>query len=435
MKKLVLTMITIIAVSLITACVQPVSEVDSFTLSGWTMKDYYDTEDEDALWEDGVELNVQYRDGTSESLDLDESVNDGIVTLTGDYEEDPLGLDTGDPGYYSVTISIDNVSLDFSYYVFDLENARFVGDGENDYDTITEALDGVADGTTIIVEEGTYSETLRMNDMTDLTIFGESEEGVILDASDLDGQVFEMSGGTNFSLINMTVRDDFTGEDKSEWNFKIRGGTEGVFLKNITIEGPGKEYQLGENGSRESITEDNYSWANLIAGLDMHTVTDATLENVTVTGVSRNAMAFSTVTGLNLIDFNVYQTGTVQGSGSAAIALYTATNSTIPTTVIEMTGSISGAPIGINYSVPPFEGFEYGDVAIESTNVPLFLPYDEDDSDEAIQFANRVTGTPWQVHFSSGEGSGLAYYATEAEANSFADLFPDGSATVENIAE
>lgn len=408
----------IVAVLLITACVQPVSEVDSFTLSGWTMKDYYDIDDPDALWTGGVTLNVVYRDGASESLDLDSSVNDGTVTLTGDYVEDPLGLETAEKGYFSVTITIDNVSLSFSYYVFDLDLARFVGASET-YQTITGALAGAADGTTIFVEDGIYTETIDIRGLSDITVFGESEEGVVIDSSGLAPRALFATAAPNLALINLTFQDDYSegGDSSKRFMVKLQTGTDNVTVRNVTINGPGKEFV-------NSADEDNP-----VGGLDLNTIDGALIENVHVTNISRNAMAFTSVTNLRILDMELADTGKT-ASGWASLALYGLT------TLVELTGYIENANIGINYSVPPFGGFEYGSVVIDSTAYPLFLPYDEGILEDAQDFANNVTGTSWQVLFPfDAENSGLVYYATEAEANAFADTIPDNLATVENTAE
>jgi hypothetical protein len=338
--------------------------------------------------------------------------------LTGDYNDDPLGLETGAKGYYSVTITIDNVSLSFSYYVFDLNLARFVGVSET-YETITEALTGATDGTTIFVEDGTYEESVSISGKENITLFGESEEGVIIDGSGKTDRVFYASNADSLSLINLTFTDDYSvgGGSGKRFMVKLQTGTDNVTVRNVTINGPGKEFV-------NSADEDNP-----VGGLDLNTIEGALIENVRVTDISRNAMAFTSVTNLRILDMELVDTGITE-SGWAALALYG------ETTLVELTGGIEDANIGINYSVPPFVGFEYGNVVFDSTDYPLFLPYVESILEDAQVFAINVTGTPWQVWFPFDENnSGLVYYATEAEANAFAEMIPDNLAVVTNITE
>jgi hypothetical protein len=441
MKKLTLSLIMIVAVLFITACVQPVSEVDTFTLSGWTMKDYYDIGDEDALWADGVTLNVVYRDGTSESLDLDSSVNDGTVTLTGDYNDDPLGLETGARGYYSVTITIDNVSLSFSYYVFDLSLARFVGVSET-YETITEALTGATDGTTIFVEDGIYEESVSISGKENITIFGESEEYVIIDSSGSSDRALFATGADNLSLINLTFQDNYTNTGSGgskQYMVKLQTGTHNATLRNVTVVGPGKNALLS-NGS------------NPIGGLDLNTIDGALIENVTVKDVSRNAMAFASVSNLTLRDIHIENVNEDQ-SGWSAIALYRSNpkNLGATTSLVEITGSIIKANIAFNYDVPPYAGFEFGSLSIENVNIylkgsvtdPVGDPNDDnilDRLESTDAFAMNVIepSASWRVPFQSEVDFNETndpedvpdikivldyyYFLTEDDANSFIDF-------------
>jgi hypothetical protein len=418
MKKIITFIVTLAAVLFLAACLQPISEVKSFTLSGWTPKDYYGIGDQDAVWPGNVTLNVVYQDNQTETLNLGSSVNDGTVTVTGDYVESPLGLDTSEEGFLSVTISVDNVSLTFEFYVFNLVGARYVGVGET-YTTISSALSGVPNGTTIIVANGTYNESLTINGRTGVTIYGESQAGVIIDSSNQTSRSIQASNSPQLTLINLTVRDTYAvgGSSVKRFMVKIDTNSHDFTIRNVVIEGPGKNYLNPSDAN------------NTVGGLDLNTLNNASVENVTVRNVSRNAMAFTSVSNLRVADFTL-QNISQDASGWAAIALYGTT------TLLEIVGSMDNANIGINYSVPPFAGFEFGNIAFTNVNYPLFFDHTHVGSiEQADSFAITVMGLDWRIELSPYNW--LAYFVTESEANQRASeletAFAGTSATVTNI--
>jgi hypothetical protein len=440
MKKIITFIVTLAAVLFLAACLQPISEVKSFTLSGWTPKDYYGIGDPDAIWPGNVTLNVVYQDNQTETLNLGSSVNDGTVTVTGDYVESPLGLNTVSKGHFNVTISVDNVSLTFEFYVFNLDGARYVGGGgPNQTDaTISSALSNVSNESTIIVANGTYNESLTISGKTGLTIYGESENDVILNSSNQENRAIFVTGSQNLTMINMTVKDDYSEEGTNankRFMFKIQSNSHNITLRNITIEGPGKE-RLNTVDSDEAI-----------GGLDLNGINGAVIEDVTVTKVSRNAMAFASVTNLVLRNIVIEEVNAPQ-SGWSAIALYR-TNpkndiNSVATTLVEITGSINNANIAINYDVPPYEGFEFGSLSV--SNVAIYLKGavtdpigNPDNSEEStrIQSTNAFAlnviqpSAPWRVEFTSIVNFGTEdnedyepildyfYFTSETDAEAF----------------
>ncbi|MCF7932270.1 MAG: hypothetical protein K9K93_03790 [Acholeplasmataceae bacterium] len=420
MKKALTLMTVFAAVLFLTACLQPISEVETFTISEWTPKEYYDLGDADALWNASVTLDVVYNDGAEETLNLGTGIDDGTVTITGDYSEDPLGLKTDVAGFYEVTISVDNISLTFEYYVFDMTLARNV---PGTYATIGAALSGAPAGAVVFVEDGLYEESISISTTANLTIYGESVDGVIIDSSDQTSRVFQAASTNGLTLINLTFRDDYTVGGGSQKRFMVKiSNADDITLRHVVIEGPGKQFANAADGNEP------------VGGLDLNGVDNADVINVTVEDVSRNGMAFASVTNLRLIDFEINNAG-LDNSGWAALALYVSEQyGPAPTTLVEATGSIDNANIGINYSVAPYDGFEFGNIIITmgdnplAVQYPLFLYLPQDDPEPAAfvepnGFALNVTGLPWLVSFPyPGGGTGLIYFLTEDQANAAVDV-------------
>jgi hypothetical protein len=414
MKKSFLLLFVFVLALVLSACLQPISEVDSFTINGWTAKEYYDIDDVDGLWNDNVTLDVVYGDGAEESLDLGTGIEDQTVVITGDYAADPLGLKTDEKGYYSVTITVGDISLSFTYYVFDLTLARNV---PSEYATIQAALSGAPENTVVFVADGTYDEALSVSGVTGLTIFGESREGVIIDSSGNTDRTFFASGAPGLSLINLTFTDDYSvgGGSGKRFMVKLQNETHDVVIRNVRIIGPGKTFQNSADGDEP------------VGGLDLNTINGAIIDNVHVSDISRNSMAFTSVTDLRVTDMRIERSGISEGW--AAVALYGST------TLIEITGSIDDALLGINYTSTPYpDSFEFGNVLITNTFYPLFL-FDSEDRGPEREFALNVTGMPWEVAARDiNQDLGfLVYFATEADANTFVDFLQNGSTTIDEV--
>jgi hypothetical protein len=440
MKKSFLLLFVFVLALVLSACLQPISEVTSFTISGWTAKEYYDIDDVDGLWNDNVTLDVVYDDGAEESLDLGTGIEDQTVVISGDYAADPLGLKTDSKGYYSVTITVGDISLSFTYYVFDLSLARNV---PSEYATIGAALSGAPDNTVVFVADGTYAEALSVSNVTGLTIFGESREGVIINSSNQSGRAFQSSGTNGLALVNLTFTDAYTVGGGSGKRFMVKiSSADDIVIRNVTIQGPGKNFLNSADMDGEPAT------AQPVGGLDLNTVTNATVANVSASDFSRNAMSFSSVIGLVLEDFEITNAGQ-NNSGWAALALYVSnTEGSLPTTLIEATGTIHNANIGINYSVAPYADFEFGNIVITFggepgvVEYPLFLgvaPGDGSSIDKADDFALNVTGLAWRVSFTDlvSGGTALVYFPTQEAADAFVTVLAGLTitGTAENITD
>lgn len=144
-----------------------------------------------------------------------------------------------------------------------------------DYTTIQEALDSVAENTTITVKNGTYTGTAKFK-KNGTTLVGETKSGVIINAMDTAGQAGIMiEGVNNATLKNVTVRP---GENLVKGALiKLTNGTQG----------------LVENVDAKAST------AVMVTGIDVNSYSNVTLRNIYVNGVGKDGVSVSSNYGGN----------------------------------------------------------------------------------------------------------------------------------------
>lgn len=127
------------------------------------------------------------------------------------------------------------------------------------FETIQAAVDAASDGNTVFVRDGIYEEQVVVTDVNNLTITGQSEDGVIVRApAGLDGITLDDDLALGFSTGNV-------------YGVIAVDGASNVLIENLTVDGDGQGGSLPDS-------DDNF------AGILLHNAS-GTVDGVTVTGV------------------------------------------------------------------------------------------------------------------------------------------------------
>lgn len=128
-------------------------------------------------------------------------------------------------------------------------------DGSGDFDTVQGAIDFVpdrpAEPTTILIRNGEYEEIVFANGKSDLTIRGESRDGVIVGYANNSAfnpsrngvslrPAFSVHRGTNVQLSDFTIRNHLIGQAEA---LKMNG--EHNIIDNMTLDGSGDALTTG----------------------------------------------------------------------------------------------------------------------------------------------------------------------------------------------
>ncbi len=262
--------------------------------------------------------------------------------------------------------------------------------GVDAFATIQAGLNAVDVNGTVHVADGVYEEDLLFP--RSLMLQGESEDGVVIKISGNGAYALRNTAGMNHLILkNFTV--DAT-DYELQYIFKL-SGAETVTMENITVNGPGKDFRPNDTP---------------IGGVDLHTIQLATLNNVTVRNVSRNAFSFSVVDTVSLGSITAEDCGS--SAGWAAVALY---GTDADKMSLEINGEVSfeNTPIGFNMTrtdgntdtIASITLGDEGSVVMEGVDVPLI----GENFAHIYAFAKEI-GTFYQVPF---EGTALYYYALE----------------------
>ncbi|AEH61638.1 hypothetical protein Mzhil_1803 [Methanosalsum zhilinae DSM 4017] len=166
--------------------------------------------------------------------------------------------------------------------------------GANDiFDSIQAAINAAEDGDTIVVNEGTYKESLSIT-KEGLTIQGMDQDNVIIDASDKSGYAISVEA-SNVSLESFTLVG--TGDQTHGYGIKVGPESNGILIYDISV----------KDSQRTAI--------------DLHGVSDALVKDVHVFGVASG-------NGIAVTDSeDVVIDGAVTDSNAwGGIALYTSGN-------------------------------------------------------------------------------------------------------------
>jgi len=225
--------------------------------------------------------------------------------------------------------------------------------GYNAFATIQDGIDNVI-ASTVHVLNGTYTETLDIN--KSLTLSGESEAGVIIDASSFSDYGLYASGDLTITLENFTL----IGPPSPTYGYgvKISGENAIVSISHVTVQNCGRSgFDLNgiTSGNLQSLTATN----NGGVGLALSDCDNVTVDNLQTSG---NAWA-----GVGIFTYGQYYTGgsdniTFTGLNSIPDLLYTQidnysdpfnpypiTNLTIPISLFAYTASNNLAPTYVVY--------------------------------------------------------------------------------------
>jgi parallel beta-helix repeat protein len=188
-------------------------------------------------------------------------------------------------GNKSEETTVDDVLMD--------KDGIFTVGVKEDFLTIQEALVAAVDGNTISIKNGHYDLTATLNLTKQLTIKGESREGVIIDASAVSGY-----GITNTSGVDNLTLEDFsllgpTADVRSSYGIKA-AYTDNLIIENVTVSGSGR------------------------SEVDLNTVNGANLYGVTVDGNGTKGVGIALSASANITLENIVTTGNAWGG----IALY-----------------------------------------------------------------------------------------------------------------
>lgn len=216
--------------------------------------------------------------------------------------------------------------------------------GYDAFATIQEGVDAVT-GSTVNVSNGTYLETLNI--YKNLTLIGESETGVIIDASGFSDYGMDIAGDYTVSLQNFTL----IGPTPTTYGYGIKASGENadITISNVTSQNCGRS-GIDLNGVVAGSIQDVSALSNGGVGLAL---TDC--ENVTVSGITTSGNAWG---GIGIYTQGTYHSGgsdniTITGSNSIAEIppIYTETGGGYPITNLNI--SISDFPYTVGNNLAP----------------------------------------------------------------------------------
>ncbi|MFW9878949.1 MAG: right-handed parallel beta-helix repeat-containing protein, partial [Candidatus Thorarchaeota archaeon] len=171
-------------------------------------------------------------------------------------------VDNGD-GTYTVTLTPAPQTI----YVDD--NDETCGDNSPCYDNIQEAINAAGYNDIISIADGTYVITSTITIDKPLSLIGESEAGVIVDASAIDGYGISVPSGVNdVTIEKLTLigpqggynpSDPIWNDYKDNYGFKITH-MNNLVLRDLTVQGSGN------------------------SEIDLNTINTATIENIEADG-------------------------------------------------------------------------------------------------------------------------------------------------------
>jgi hypothetical protein len=239
----------------------------------------------DADLHEAVQQEGYYQDPTNGTQGLQNSQNIGW------YGTDN-GYDPSQPGSYELTLTVVDKTTGETVAETNIRvevNANIVvaTDGSGDFTSIQDAIDAASSGDTIVVQDGTYAESLSLNGKG-LTLVAGGENVVIDPASGNGLTIGGDLNGANVTLQGLTFADGSSGiylqEDADVGRLK---------LDDVTVSG-NAQYGLRTNAGALSelvVTDSSFENNGFQTGLNGSAhmkifgfAGDATISNVTLTG-------------------------------------------------------------------------------------------------------------------------------------------------------
>jgi hypothetical protein len=347
-----------------------------------------------------ADINVANADiaFTVSGMDADAT---GVVTFSDGVNPDVVVDVSAGNGPLTANLSTLSGTITTTLNITDTAGNTATATGNSVYTTLQAAVTAATAGQSIFISDGTYDlGTSTLNIDKSLTIEGESEAGVIIDGSGIDGYgIFVTADDT--SLSNFTLNGPTAGGASGNYGLKIQpdSGDPSDRISNIDIE------NVTVQGSARS-------------EIDLNGVNGATLTNVTADGQGTGGVGIAITDSANITLHNIETTGNTWGS----VALYP-TNTYYDQQVdnIEFTGTYThNEAIGI-YVDDASATQDLGDVTFPS-NFP-------DSGASAWSVTNDA--------FRGGLGDSdhfTFFFATKAEAVAFAQSIQDDAtgAAVDN---
>lgn len=261
-----------------------------------------------------------------------------------------------------------------------------------DYATIQEAIDAANSGDIIQVANGTYTLTSTLNVNEQVSIVGESESGVIIDATAIDGYgILVTADGA--SLSDLTLHGPQGGSPSGNYGIKIQpdSGDPNDTIQNISLA------HITVIGS--SLSE-----------IDLNGVVGATLTDITADGNGTGGVGIAITDSANITLTDITTADNAWGS----VALYptnTYYNQTLTNIVFAGTYS-HNEPIGI-YAEDVSNTTDLGTVT--------FPPSYTNDGDGVWKVTN-------DAYRGTGSGNFTFFFANETDAKAFALALQDDGA-------
>ncbi len=176
--------------------------------------------------------------------------------------------------------------------------------------SIQDAISAATTGDTITIGNGAYAITETLNVNKSLTLIGESREGVIIDASAVDGYGISISTDS-VTLENITLigpRGGYNPESPNWGSYKDNYGIKvshigDIHLRNLTVRGSG------------------------ISEIDLNTVTNSTVENIEADGQNTPGFGLMILDSSNVAVTDITTNG--NGWGGASVQTKNATSDSV----------------------------------------------------------------------------------------------------------
>jgi hypothetical protein len=244
-----------------------------------TLADGIYSEDEAGLFNTNIHIS-----GYTYGINNEYATNENIEFYIGGTLADALDLGAGFNAKYNNKMSYVWANAD------PIEN-YYVGPGM----AIQAAIDAATPGDVINVANGTYQQTATLDINKGLSIIGESESGVIIDASTVTSYGIQIQA-SNVTLQNFTVLPNPDAND--HYCIKANPATPPTIYANLTLG------HITINGSRRS-------------AFDIHGYDNVVLSNLTATGTTRGVGL--AVAGCHNVDMSNI---TTSGNAWGGVAVY-----------------------------------------------------------------------------------------------------------------
>lgn len=279
------------------------------------------------------------------------------------------------------------------------------GWGETRFASIQDSIDAVQPGGTVHVAEGTHAEPGSIDiGSKSLTITGDGA-GATITRQAGDGYFLSADGADTVVLQDLTIDASLSSTTYFVGRIADAGS---VTLENVTVKGQGKDYTSDGGECYANSPSDT----NCVGGLELAGVGTATLTDVNVQEVSRDAILCTDVESMTVERISITDCG--HSSSSLTSGWVWAGLGLWGDCALTVRGSnvIANTPLGISAEraagIPALSGD--GTITITNVAIPVTAPKDE----HSDAFAHEVAGLPIRLHAPDGPMAGTAVYCHDA---------------------